>query len=625
MYKVLVAVVACLLWPAALASPLDAARLQQVLQPAWALTDLQTLMFAASSYKHLNLKAPDAKAACAYVSEMVKSKPSTEIIFQASATAEYLGCPMKASAEMKQTLAASVSEAAPLSELYHAVLASARLGLPLDGARLLALTQAALRRDDGVLSLGYAFHIGAALPGDASALVSRVEDALVQADELDGRMLQFEGGLSITALLIDGIYRLCEKAGRAPMSAEQAVKFATYLRSRRGVQVAKSVHYLLAALTTLSTNKYHLPVTMSVAGGAASQQQPLVTVAVADALGGAAAGGVALVADSVAAEGGASLAKGVPFKALGNGLFSLDVMALKPKRGFHEVTVSAKGGDPRLVGHTGQALRFKVLSSVAVEDVTLGTADADQTAAPVMQKVTYGAALSKPVTADRHQKLLMRFTVKDAATGQATQVQQAFVRLASAAGTEHIFVAEQESSGDAYKFELGLTNSAKQFGGQSGKYSVELILGDACISNPLRWAVGDVALEFPETAERVPSPDDALFKQPLPEISHKFAVAEPRPPAVVSLLFTALCAAPLLLLLVLWARLGVNLSNFPLSVKALGFHGGLGGILGLFVMFWLRLDMFTTLRYLAMVAVPTFYFGNATLSAIAAKRKSAGK
>jgi len=56
-----------------------------------------------------------------------------------------------------------------------------------------------------------------------------------------------------------------------------------------------------------------------------------------------------------------------------------------------------------------------------------------------------------------------------------------------------------------------------------------------------------------------------------------FREPERRPPAFVSNLFTGLCLAPVLLLLILWARLGVNISNFPLSLSAITFHLGLGG------------------------------------------------
>jgi hypothetical protein len=48
--------------------------------------------------------------------------------------------------------------------------------------------------------------------GDLAALVERVEDALVQADEVDGRMLQFEGGLSVTSVVLTGAAALTKKA-----------------------------------------------------------------------------------------------------------------------------------------------------------------------------------------------------------------------------------------------------------------------------------------------------------------------------------------------------------------------------------------------------------------------------
>ncbi len=39
-----------------------------------------------------------------------------------------------------------------------------------------------------------------------------MEDALVQADEVDGRMLQFEGGLSVTSVVLTGAAALTKKA-----------------------------------------------------------------------------------------------------------------------------------------------------------------------------------------------------------------------------------------------------------------------------------------------------------------------------------------------------------------------------------------------------------------------------
>lgn len=67
--------------------------------------------------------------------------------------------------------------------------------------------QEILKKDDSLQSLGYGFYIASELGAPGSFAVDRVEDALVQADEVNGQMLQFEGGLSITALVINGAYK----------------------------------------------------------------------------------------------------------------------------------------------------------------------------------------------------------------------------------------------------------------------------------------------------------------------------------------------------------------------------------------------------------------------------------
>jgi oligosaccharyltransferase complex subunit delta (ribophorin II) len=51
-------------------------------------------------------------------------------------------------------------------------------------------------------SLGYSFHIAAHLGTDGTFAFDRIEDAIVQADEVDSRFLQFEGGLSITGIYL---------------------------------------------------------------------------------------------------------------------------------------------------------------------------------------------------------------------------------------------------------------------------------------------------------------------------------------------------------------------------------------------------------------------------------------
>lgn len=50
-----------------------------------------------------------------------------------------------------------------------------------------------------IFSLGYAFHIASDLGSVGTFAFDRIEDAIIQADEVNGQFLQFEGGLSITS------------------------------------------------------------------------------------------------------------------------------------------------------------------------------------------------------------------------------------------------------------------------------------------------------------------------------------------------------------------------------------------------------------------------------------------
>ena len=66
-----------------------------------------------------------------------------------------------------------------------------------------------------------------------------------------------------------------------------------------------------------------------------------------------------------------------------------------------------------------------------------------------------------------------------------------------------------------------------------------------------------------------------------------------------------------------WLGIGINFGNLPLSLWPLLFHGGLCGLFGLYFVFWLRLNMFETLKYLALIGAFTFIAGNRVLRSLA--------
>ncbi|KAF4529722.1 hypothetical protein B566_EDAN015351 [Ephemera danica] len=304
-------------------------------------------------------------------------------------------------------------------------------------------------------------------------------------------------------------------------------------------------------------------------------------------------------------------------------MYTLDLLRSVPKRGFYRLSISAKLAKPdaRLVGHTGAPLQVKVLGTVAVEAAEIGTADADQTTAPKLNRVTFPGKAGFVVEADWHQRLLMRFTLKDQATKEPMTVHQAFVKLTNqATGQEIIFVAEPDSS-KVYRFDMDIGSRAGDFLHLSGRYTLALLVGDAVLSNSFLWEVAEVSLSFASTGSVSSTTQSSDMYKPKSEIKHMFREPDKRPPATVSSLFTVLVCLPLLVLLGLWAKLGVNISNFPFSLSALGFHLGLGGIFGLFAVFWLQLNMFQTLKYLLAVGVITFLCGNKLLAKLAANRQ----
>lgn len=169
---------------------------------------------------------------------------------------------------------------------------------------------------------------------------------------------------------------------------------------------------------------------------------------------------------------------------------------------------------------------------------------------------------------------------------------------------------------------------------------MEFIVGDASLSNSFKWYVADIQLKFSSQPKgnKTPNASLSLFvaytknsftavnntpvRTQRPEIVHQFREPEKRPARFVSDLFTGLCILPIVVLFILWSKLKVNVSDFPFSISALGFHLGFGAILSLFCVFFWKLNMFETIRYLLPLALATFFFGNRLLRSIAARKSS---
>lgn len=586
--------------------------------------DLASLHYSVLGAGLLGEAVPGSGALCATLGAS-QGETNVETLYQASTAAASLGCPLTLGPEAAAAVTAGLAEGATAASIYFAANTRVATGGKLDSPAVLAAVAKAVKKDDSLLSLGLAFHTASLLEGDLTKLFDRIEDAVVQADEVDGKLLQFEGGLSVTSVVLTGAAKLAMKAKKKlPVTGDQAVKFANYLMSRKSVQQTKGIFHLLEAVNTMASNPQHIPLSVSLASAiSVSAAEPSVVVSVTDVAGGSPGPMVVRLDTATRLEDGAVVAaKQALVHMTTTDKYTVDLMAANPPPGFYELVLSAAPAkpDPRFVGNTAVVVTVKVLATIEVIDVELRVTDAENGGKGKVHELIFPKPAGKKAINVHHKEhISLSFSVVDSVSKAAMSVHQAFICLTHlASGSEIHYVAEAGVDNN-YKFDLDLNTAAADFNSKAGDYSVSIILGDAVIANPTSWAAAIVAVDFPELEEEA-----AVGHYDVrPEIRHLFREPEARPATVVSNAFTLLCLSPFLVMLVLWAKLGANVSNLPLSLPALGFHLGLGAIFGLYALFWLQLNMFQTVKYLVVLGVVTFLCGNSLLSGIARRGQKA--
>jgi len=603
----------------------DRARLSSLFSSSLSSPDLASLHYSVLGSLLLGETLEDKETLCATLAEQAVSQ-QLESLYLASRAAEKLGCPLALSQDATTLISGGLESGSTTTSIFYAANTLASTGSKLDSAKVSKSLVAALKKDDSLLSLGLAFHTASLLEGDLAKFTERIEDAVVQADEVDGKMLQFEGGLSVTSVLLTGAAKLAVKAGQLlPVTGEQALKFSNYLMSRKGVQQVKGAFHLLEAVLTLASNPQHVPIVISLAStNTVTEADPFVVLEVTDLAGGEVPHMTLSLETATRLEDESVVAASQAFVHLATtSKYSLDLLAAaaESKQGFYELVVSATPSKPdkRFIGNKDVIIKVKVLTSIDVVSPILKVIDADQSTEGKIQNLDFPNTLPSAVSLDAKEILQVSFGVVDKGNNPVI-VHQAFVKLAHiASGSEIIYLAEPDKIDDVYKFELDLNTAGADLNSKSGEYSLSVILGDAVISNPISWEAAKLNINFPgDASEKESSPYVAK-----PEIRHVFREPEARPPSVVSSAFTVLCLCPFLLMILLWAKIGVNIGNFQFSIAGIGFHLGLACIFLLYFMFWVELNMFQTVKYLACLGVVTFLCGNSLLATIAKRNKSA--
>ncbi|CAH3149415.1 unnamed protein product, partial [Porites lobata] len=664
----------------------DQVRFKQTFYDAMPFKDLETAGYSVLGLKHyMKAEVPPTQDVCRFANENVDSS-NVKSIFFASLISNTLGnCKFTVSDEGKTTLSEAIKEGTDMPTLYYSVAAQKYLGIQVNTGEVIKAVKAAINSDEdsisgvkclhyrgvcftvkppstdttetepsvcitevsvlesnllnadtkgtvpsvhitevSVLQAAYAMLIAARLPKDTdvSFITEMIEDTVAQADEVDNKYLQFEGGLLVTAKVVYATYALSEFLGKAPaITEEQVIKFANYLLTRKHVQSVKDTATLLIALDQLGNNPFHVPVVVQLYGSpVVSDDQKMVKVRVTNVMDKA-LGKMTVTATSAEDTEGTTVLSNKVFTA-GPEDYELNFMTSKPGPGVYTVNVGVKPHkeDKRLIGTTSGQVKVKVVTKVNVEDVELSVVDKEQNIKSKTTSVKYPAAITTVIEADYHQKVVMKFSLKSVSSGDLFTPHQAFVRLTNEKTKQEIFFVAEPEPSKVFKFDLDVGATAKDsFGSLSGKYKMDLIVGDAVIQNPFEWKVGVLSLTFAEDPAKSTKDKEHMYNA-RPEIEHMFRVPEKRPPKAVSTAFTFLIFVPLAIMLIVWIKLGANLSNFQFSLGGIVFHLGLAAIFVLYYCFFVSLNMFTTLKILAVIGGLTFLGGNSLLSNIAARR-----
>lgn len=162
----------------------DQSRLKDVLISGLNSDDAGPLDYAIRGLVLLDADISNKDNLCKKLNAKLESQ-NTETLFHVGKASSVLSCSLQLSSTQKEKLEATITASSGVSELFFATGALSSFGVSLDAPKVLKALNAALKKDDSISNLGYAFQIASILDGDVSSIFGRIEDAVVQADQVN--------------------------------------------------------------------------------------------------------------------------------------------------------------------------------------------------------------------------------------------------------------------------------------------------------------------------------------------------------------------------------------------------------------------------------------------------------
>ncbi|KAL6516182.1 hypothetical protein OROGR_019487 [Orobanche gracilis] len=268
---------------------------------------------------------------------------------------------------------------------------------------------------------------------------------------------------------------------------------------------------------------------------------------------------------------------------VGNYVFSFEIVFEDPKNRKNYAT----GGRTKVPIHVTGAIKINS-AEIAVLDSDLGNAETQKLDLPGENAVT--------LSANHLQKLKLSFGLTSP-FGHAFRPHQAFIKLRHESGVEHIFLVGNR--GEKFEIILDFLGLVEKFFYLSGRYDIQLTVGDTVMENSFLQLLGYVELDLPDAPEKAARPhsqpiDPYSRYGPKAEIAHIFRAPEKRPPRELSIAFLGLVLLPFFGFLAGLVYLRANLKSFPTSTLpatfATLFHLGIAAVLALYALFWFKAE-----------------------------------
>ncbi|XP_009137167.1 dolichyl-diphosphooligosaccharide--protein glycosyltransferase subunit 2 [Brassica rapa] len=447
-----------------------------------------------------------------------------------------------------------------------------------------------------------------------------------------------EGPISTTASVIRGLtsFAASESTG-LNLPGDKIVGLAKFFLGVGIPGDAKDFFNQIDALACLEDNRFSVPLILSLPSTviSLSKKEPL-KVKVSTVLGSKAPALSVKLAQALNSKGSSVINnQELKFDA-DSATYFLDSFPKNFDVGKYtfvfEILLDESANEKAYITEAQTKVPIAATGAISIENAEIAVLDSDVGSVESQKKLDLTKDGGVSLSANHLQKLRLSFQLTTP-LGLVFKPHQAFLKLKHESQVEHIFLVK--TSGKKSEVVLDFLGLVEKLYYLSGKYEIQLTIGDASMENSLLSNIGHIELDLPERPEKAPLPplqptDPYSRFVPKAEISHIFRVPEKLPAKQLSLIFLGLIVLPFIFFLIGLTRLGVNIKSFPSSVgaatSALLFHGGIGAVLLLYVLFWLKLDLFTTLKALSLLGVFLLFVGHRTLSNLAAasnKLKSA--